>query len=502
MWLADGGMMRAIDAEAIISFGIPGQNLMEAAAGFAARVAVEFFDPQGEIVVVVGLGNNGGDGWGIARHLAARDCLVRVVTAVEPGELQGDALQQFKFYDRYGLSWEQYTNIGQLDRASLLIDALWGTGIKGKPRGVGAEIIAGLNCCPAPVLSVDIPSGLPAEFISPGGEVVNASATASFGLAKAGMYTPAGRQASGKIFVDPIGLPAALLKQTGLRLNDPSLAASALSCRSRDSHKGTYGHGLLIAGSRGMSGAALLAGTSALKTGVGLLTIACPDQVQPLIAGNLWESLTLPLPSTEQGEFSCQEAAAVQLDRYSAACIGPGCRVCPGTKALTTLLADSSLPLVIDADALNSLAPDIPRRQYPTVITPHPGEMARLTGTNIEDILTNPLEHCRRAAMSWECTVVLKGSTTCISGPDGSTALNITGTDGLATGGSGDILSGLILGFLTQGAEPFAAACAGTWLLGTASELAAETVGTAAQLPRDVLEHMAKAVTSLTGVST
>lgn len=501
MWLADGKQMRAIDAAAINKYGIPGQNLMEAASSFAARVAMEFFKPRGRVIVVTGPGNNGGDGWGIARHLAARSIPVEVVTAVDPSELRGDAALQFQVYDRYGLPWEKYNSIGQFKEGVLLIDALWGTGIRGKPRGEGADIIAGINRSPVPVLAADIPSGLPAEFIGPEGEVVQAVATATFGLAKAGMYTPAGRQASGRIFVDPIGLPADLLGGTGLILNDTGRAAAAVPCRSSDSHKGSYGHGLLISGSKGMSGAPLLAGTGALRTGIGLLTLGCPETIQPLVAGNLWESLTLPLPATEQGYLD-SVLPGFDLSHYTAAAIGPGCRVCPGTKALTDMLIDSSLPLVIDADALNSLAPGIPRRDAPTVITPHPGEMARLLDSSIEDVLANPLELSREAAGEWGCTVVLKGATTCITDPGGRSALNTTGTDGLATGGSGDILTGIILGFLAQGAEPFAAACAGTWLLGIASELAAEKTETAAQLPRDVLEHLAGAVGLLSRNST
>jgi len=501
-WLADGGQMREIDRIAIEDFGVPGQLLMEAASAFAAGVAATFFRPQGKVIVVAGSGNNGGDGWGVARHLAARNFAVQVVSAVDPGSLQGDARNQFQIYESYGLPWQLFSGGSQFEDCALIVDALLGTGVRGAPRGVAAEIITAINAKPAPVMAIDIPSGLPAGCEPPGGEVIQAAATTSFGLAKVGLYTPAGRQAAGKIFVDPIGLPAQLLRNTCLVLNDAANAAQGLPVRSLDSHKGKYGHGLLVAGSRGMRGAAILAGNSALKSGIGLLTVACPSQVEPVIQGSLWEALSLPLASTGDGTFAPEAKNQVDLGKYSAAAIGPGCGVCPGTGALVQLLLEASLPLILDADALNGLAPGIPSREFPTIISPHPGEMARLLGNNIEDVVANPLENCQRAVQNWGCTVILKGSSTYIASPDGRRAVNVTGTDGLATGGSGDVLTGLLLGLLAQGVEPFAAACAGTWLLGTASELAAAKVGTASQLPRDVLDCLPRAYLKLTDFST
>lgn len=495
-WLASGEQMREIDRRAIEEFGLPGQNLMEAASAFAASILVEF-QPQGQVVVVAGSGNNGGDGWGIARHLAARSLAVKVVTSTNPEQLQGDAAMQFQAYDSLDLPWEKYQDPSQLSDCAVIVDALLGTGIKGGAQGVAADIIAAINGSSGSVLAVDIPSGLPAEFIPPTGPVVQADATATFGLAKAGHYTAAGRQAAGTVYINPIGLPGTLLQKTGLVLNDKCHAAKGLPLRNLDSHKGNFGHGLLAAGSRGMSGAAMLAGTAALRSGIGLLTIASPSEIQPLVAANIWEAITLPMPSSAQGEFSPEAAAQVPLNKFSAAAIGPGCRVCPGTRALAGRLLKSELPLVIDADGLNVLAPGIPRRESPTIVTPHPGEMARLLACTVQDVLADPLEICRRGAKAWGCVVVLKGATTCISGPTGDAALNITGTPGLATGGSGDILTGLILGLLTQKAEPFTAACTAAWLLGTASELAARETGIVSQLPRDVLLALPKAIESL-----
>lgn len=500
-WLAHGEQMRNIDRTAMEEYAVPGILLMEAASSFVARIALEVFQPHGAIVVVAGGGNNGGDGWGAARHLAAAGLPVKVVTSVYPGELQGDAATQFALYAGYGLPWQRYGGAEQFDDCVLILDALLGTGVEGAARGLAAAIISAINAASAPVLAVDIPSGLPSGCQAAAGEVVQATATASLGLAKAGLYTPVGRRAAGKIYVDAIGLPPKLLKNTGLILNDAVNAARGLPPRLMDSNKGSYGHGLLVAGSRGMSGAAILAGNSALRSGIGLLTIACPDAINPSIQGSLWEALTLPLPSSDEGTFAPEAHSHVELNKYSATAIGPGCRVGPGARALVEQLIQSPLPLVLDADALNVLAPGIPARGYPTVVSPHPGEMARLLGNNIEDVLANPLATCRRAARQWGCTVVLKGTSSYIASPQGNAAVNITGTHGLATGGSGDILLGLLLGLLAQGTQSFAAACTATWLLGTASELAGGGSVTS-QLPRDVLGKIGCAIAQLEAVST
>jgi NAD(P)H-hydrate epimerase len=501
MWLATGEQMQKIDSTAIETYGIPGLVLMEAASCFAAGVATEMLAPGGRVVVGTGSGHNGACGWGMATHLAAKGIPVRVVSTIDPLELSGDAKAQYRLYHSSGLAWEQYTSPGQLTDCELLVDALLGTGIQGKPRGITQEIIQGINSAAGDVLAIDIPSGLPSDCSGPGGEVVQAAGTVSFGLAKAGLYTPAGRQAAGRIFIDPIGLPEQLLRGTGLILNDAANAAQHLPRRSLDSHKGSYGHGLLVAGSRGMSGAALLAGSAALRSGIGLLTAACPDVINQVIETNLWEALSLPLPSTE-GSFGPDAVNGFELDKYSAAAVGPGCRVCDGTRAMVNLLVESNLSLVIDADGLNSLVKGVPRRKAGTIVSPHPREMTRLLGNNIGEVLANPLETARRAAREWGCIVILKGATSYIAAPDGLTALNITGTDGLATGGSGDVLTGLLLGLLAQGVAPFAAACTGTWLLGRASELAAQELGTAPQLPRDVLQCLPSALSSVSSVST
>ncbi|MTI95703.1 MAG: NAD(P)H-hydrate dehydratase [Firmicutes bacterium] len=499
-WLTTGKQMRQIDRRAIEELQVPGALLMEAAAVFTANVASEHCRRGGNVAVICGSGNNGGDGWGAARHLAARGYSVMVYTACDPETLEGDARLQHQLYVAYDLPWSRYRGPADLTQADLIVDALLGTGVRGAPRDDAAAIIRDINDSDVPVLAVDIPSGLPAEAVPAPGVVVRASATASFGLAKLGLYAN-GCQYAGKVYVDPIGLPAHFLRDTGIILNDKENARRGFPERRIDSHKGTYGHALLVAGSRGMSGAAMLAGTAALKSGIGLLTVACPRSLNEVLESNLWEALTLPLPETEAGTFAPEAAAAIQggMSRYRAAAVGPGLGQRPEAKALVTTLLDSGLPLVVDADGLNLLAGELPERKATLVISPHPGEMARLLGNTIEQVLAEPLAIARAAARRWRCVVILKGATSYIAEPAGSVAVNISGTDGLATGGAGDVLTGLILGLLCQGSDPFAAACTAAWLLGRSSELAADQLGTASQLPRDVLAHLPRAVCQLTG---
>lgn len=500
MWLTTAEQMRAADRKAM-AMGLPGLALMEAAAAAAARAAQKMIVPGGRVVVVAGGGNNGGDGWGAARHLAARGMRVQVISSADPNSLAGAALSQFQACTASGVKWELWQ--GSLPEADLVVDALLGTGTEGAPRPPADELIGAINQHQAPVLAVDIPSGLPADGQPPSGPVVKAATTVTFGLAKVGLYSSGGRTHAGTVIVDPIGLPPSLMKDTGIFLNTREQAAAALPKRCSDSHKGTYGHGLLVAGSRGMSGAAMLAGEAALRSGAGLLTIACPQGINPVVEGGLWEALTLPLPETDQGTLAAAAADALTplRGKFTAAAVGPGLGNNGDVRPCIELLLASDLPLAVDADGLNLLAPGIPTRSAPLVISPHPGEMARLLGNTSGEVLADPLVIARGAAREWQCVVVLKEASTWVASPAGPVAVNVTGTDGLATGGSGDCLTGLVLGLLAQGSDAFAAACAATWLLGRASELAAACLGTAGQMPRDVLKYIPRALVELAGDS-
>lgn len=500
-WLATGEQMRQADARAMAEYSLPGSLLMEAASVFTAQVARAM--AQGNICIIAGGGNNAGDGWGAARHLAAMGSSVLVLSIPDPADLAGDAALQFRAASAAGVPWQQWQ--GRIPSSfCLLVDALLGTGSKGAPRGEYQKAIAAINSYPAKVLAVDIPSGLPTDTQRVQWEVVKAEATATFGLAKLGLYTPAGRRAAGQIHISPVGLPQELIRSTGQILNTAKCAARGLPNRRYDSHKGSYGHGLLVAGSRGMSGAAMLAASSALKSGIGLLTCACPRGINSVLEANLWEALTLPLAETVEGFIAGGGANQLEpfLAKFAAAAVGPGLGLSAHSRDVVDLLVASDLPLIIDADALNHLAPGIPKRQRATVVTPHPGEMARLLGNTIEAVVSDPLTVARDAARAWQCVVILKGCTSYVASPEGTVAVSITGTDGLATGGSGDVLSGLLLGLISQGAGPFAAACAATWLLGRASELAEPELGTASQLPRDILTYLPLAIKELGAIST
>ncbi len=489
MWLSTAEQMREIDRRAMEA-GIPGVALMEAAGIFAAGVAETMLDRRGLIIVVCGPGNNGGDGWVVARHLAARGHGVLVISVVDPRKLQGEASGQFQAARGAGIKWQRWQQ-GKLPEAVLIVDALLGTGAEGAPRSPMDEVIRDINEHSAPVLALDIPSGLPADGQPPNWPVIKADATATFGLAKVGLFAGAGLTHAGVVHVDPIGITSELLNETGIMLNTDKHAARGLPARRRNSHKGDYGHGLLLAGSKGMSGAALLAGEAALRSGLGLLSVAAPEDTAAIVTGSLAEALTVPLPQTDSGAACC---AGCELDerikRCAAAAAGPGLGTDKATLPCIQALLASDLPLVLDADALNLLAPGLPARSASLVVTPHPGEMARLLGTEIDLVTANPLAAASRAADEWKCVVVLKGAVSWIAQPGGPVVVNTTGNDGLATGGSGDVLTGLLLGLMAQKVPAFPAAVTACWLLGRSAELAKEKLGTASQLPSDAINFL------------
>ncbi len=486
MKLSTAGQMRKTDRRAMET-GIPGLALMEAAGVFAANVAETITAGQGRIVVACGSGNNGGDGWVVARHLAARGHEVLVLSVVPPDKLGGDAACQFLAARGAGVNWQAWQQQA-IPEADLLVDALLGTGVDGAPRPPLDKLIQAINGHSAPVLALDIPSGLPSDGQPPGWPVVKAKATATFGLAKVGLFAAAGLANAGRVHVDPIGIAPQLMGETGIMLNTEENAARGLPARRRNSHKGSYGHGLLLAGSRGMSGAALLAGEAALRSGLGLLSVAAPQDTAAIVTGHLAEALTIPLAQTESGAACCEGGElAGKIGGCSAAAAGPGLGQDRAVLPCIQELVDSDLPLVLDADGLNLLAPGIPVREAPLVITPHPGEMSRLLGVDVERVVADPLNVVARAAEKWNCVVVLKGAVSWIAQPGGPVVVSAVGSEGLATGGSGDVLTGLLLGLLSQKVPAFSAAAAACWLMGRSSELAKHTLGTASQLPRDVI---------------
>ncbi|MBI3910239.1 MAG: NAD(P)H-hydrate dehydratase [Armatimonadetes bacterium] len=496
--------MRDIDRRATAEYGIPSLMLMENAGRAVAEVVRERLPRRdARVAVVCGRGNNGGDGFVAARHLWNEGRPVTVWLTVEAERVQGDALVNLEIVRRLGMPLQicPHAAPAQLE-ADLVVDALYGTGLKGEIRGVGAEFITAIEKAGAPVVAVDIPSGLDADTGTWANACVRAEVTVTFGLPKVGLLVWPGRGRVGDLRVADISLPPPLLSQETLRHEwiDASAVAPRLPRRRPEAHKGDAGRVFVLAGSVGLTGAATLAAGGALRGGAGLVTLGIPRSLNDILETKVTEVMTLPLPETPSralsGSTEAMDAIRAGTRSADALALGPGLGRDPATGALVrALLGEWNRPLVVDADGLNLVAPADERTFPPqAVVTPHPGELARLLGTAIEEVQSNRLDSARRAAARFGCVVVLKGAATLVAAPDGRLAINSSGTPALATGGTGDVLTGLIAALLGQGLAPFDAAAAGVFIHGLAGELAAAEVGGVGMAAGDMLACIPRAL--------
>ncbi len=488
MKLVTAAEMRELDRRTIEEWELPGRVLMENAGRAVAQIAGELLEETGagRVVVVAGKGNNGGDGFVAARwlHHAGVDVEACLLGAGE--ELRGNAAANFEFAARMGVPIHEQAGRALLDDrlsdAALILDGVLGTGISGEVRGSAREAIAAMNAASAPVVCIDIPSGVDSDTGAILGDATWAHTTVTFALPKIGLYQYPGRERCGQIVVAPIGIPAALTDsdelRTTLTLEDD--AAWMLPGRAPDMHKGDAGRLLIVAGSVGMTGAAALAGLAATRSGAGLVYVACPQSLNDILEVKCTEALTRPMPETEARSLAlaAEEPIAEMAAGMDAVVLGPGLSQHDETGELARRLATRlELPMVIDADGLNAFTgrvEELRAREIPAVITPHPGEMARLTGRSIGDIQADRLTSAREVAEASHAVVVLKGAGTVIAAPDGEAWVNATGNEGLASGGSGDVLSGMIGAFLAGGAPALDAAVAGVFYHGRAGDLAAQ----------------------------
>jgi NAD(P)H-hydrate epimerase len=510
--------MRALDARAIRDLGIPGPRLMENAGSGAAALITGWLAPiRGKSVVVVcGKGNNGGDGFVVARRLRARGAAVRVFLVGKRDELRGDAAAALGRWRGRVEEIDGEADLGALARAlsrtDVVVDALLGTGLTGAARGAVAAAIEAVNKVgPAgrngvPVVALDLPSGLGSDRGALLGPTVQATRTATFaGLKRSLLLHPAAAKAGAVEIVD-IGVSAA---EAGRGITTWRLEASDVRPhfppREPDAHKGRYGHLLVVAGSLGKTGAAVLAGRAALRSGVGLCTIAAPASQQPIVAGQAPEYMTEAMPETALRSLSlgAKERLLELARRMDAVALGPGLSLDPETQELArALIREVERPLIVDADALSALAGhlDLLRDAAgPRALTPHPGEMARMLGIGTDAVQADRLEVTRGFSREHGVALALKGAGTVIGGPDGRITINPTGNPGLAKGGSGDVLTGIIGALLARGLEPVAALEAGVYLHGLAGDLAAGERGEVGMIAGDVIEALPTAVLALAG---
>jgi ADP-dependent NAD(P)H-hydrate dehydratase / NAD(P)H-hydrate epimerase len=491
MYIVTAAQMQEMDRRTIQEFGIPGRVLMECAGRGATRVFLENLYKQGpgRVGVMAGRGNNGGDGFVIARYLAQRNIDVKVFLLADPAAVKGDAAANLQLLAASGVPVIEILDeqafaarMKDYPPQHYWIDALLGTGLNAEVRGFYRKAIDFINATHRPVLAVDIPSGLNADTGQPCGTCIRAAATATFGFAKIGHVTYPGAEYCGSVKVIDIGIPPTMAQPVGVRrqLIMGHSIQSMLGFRAPDIHKGRTGHALVVAGSRGKTGAAAMSAISALRVGAGLVTLGVPDSLSPVLESLSMEVMTVPLPDQGTG-LLLEEAfdAIVQAaDAKQSLALGPGLGTASHTRNLTArIIREIDLPMVIDADGLNNLAghmSGLKARKNVTVLTPHPGEMARLTGLGTPEIQRDRLAAAKRLAEETRTYVVLKGARTVVAEPDGRAWINPTGNPGMAAGGMGDVLTGLIAGLLAQG-HPASEACrAGVYLHGMAADILAQ----------------------------
>ncbi|PWU17056.1 MAG: bifunctional ADP-dependent NAD(P)H-hydrate dehydratase/NAD(P)H-hydrate epimerase [Candidatus Rokuibacteriota bacterium] len=499
--------MRAVDARAIADLGIPGPRLMEnAGAGATHLIAREFRPIRGRrVVVLCGKGNNGGDGFVVARRLKSQGAAVQLFLVGRRQDVAGDAAIARDRWSGRIAELVADSDLGplarELGRTELIVDALLGTGLTGPARGLTARVIDMVNEAGHPVVSLDVPSGLPSDDGTVLGPTVRASFTPTFVGYKRSLVLQPGAAYAGRVRVVDIGIPrdegdrgiaTFLLEEPDIRRHFPA--------RAVDAHKGSFGHVLVIAGSLGKTGAAALAGRSALRSGAGLCTIATPASQQPVVASLGMEYMTEPLAETAGQALSLGARSRVLelASRVDAVALGPGISMDPETQELVrALVVEVARPMVIDADALNALAGHLEileRVAAPRVLTPHPGEMARLLGASIAEVQADRLETVRRFCTHSRAALALKGAGTVIGGPDGRVFINPTGNPGMASGGSGDVLTGMSGAFLARGLDAVTALQAACFIHGLAGDFACAEHGEEGLIAGDIVNAIGRAM--------
>lgn len=498
-------VMQTLDHRTIEEYGIPGIELMERAGTHVADLILARFALTGRrsALIMAGTGNNGGDGFVVARLLALANWQVTLLLFATSDALHGDAqtnfrrmpasIRQEQFQE---LSHDDVTNL--LRDSSVILDALFGTGLTRGLSGIYAEAARLVNASSKPVVAVDIPSGVDASSGKVPGEAVKATLTITFGAAKIGQFTYPGGEYVGELIVTDIGIPAELLDAVGfVEVIDAEYAAGLIRPRRKTAHKGSCGHCLIVAGSTGKSGAAVMAANSAIRSGAGLVTLAVPAAIHTVVEVKTTEVMSVPLPDTSSGTVSLASRDKIEslLEGRSVAAVGPGLGSNADIVAVVTgIITSATVPLVLDADALNSMAGNPDSLRHSTspglILTPHPGEMARLSGTTIAVIEADRLAAARNFATAYNCYLLLKGARTVIAAPDGRLAINSSGNPGMATGGMGDVLSGVITALLGQGYEPFAACCLGAFCHGLAGDMVAAEKGETGLIATDVQEML------------
>ncbi len=512
--------MREIDRQTIEQIGIPGIVLMENAGSAVVRTIRKHFPGCKNIGIFVGKGNNGGDGLVVARQLAlagrvptqSMGTRVQIFLVSPPDRFTGDALTNLQIAQNLNLSIEPILSEADLDRmqnqmtaCDLIVDSIFGTGLRGAVHGYIANVIEHINANDSPVVAIDLPSGLEADTGVAEGACIRADYTVTIGLPKRGLLLHPGVEMTGQLEVVDIGFPQDVIDAQKIQINWTRAedAMRWIPPRPRHSHKGTYGRVFVVAGSTGMTGAAALTSEAALRIGAGLVTLGIPKSLNSILEVKLTEVMTLPLPETPEGSLALEAKSQILdfVERTSSVlAIGPGLSQHPETVELIhSLVRENNTPTVIDADGLNALSKAkgnglAAHSTAETVLTPHPGEMSRLINRSIREVERDRIGVAQRFAQEHNVTLVLKGVPTVIAGGNGEVWLNSTGNPGMASGGMGDVLTGLIAGLMAQGVSSYDAAVLGVYLHGLAGDIVAESIGLHGLMAGDVLKAVPQAI--------
>ncbi len=514
MFLVTAGEMQSMDRMTIETVGIPGRVLMENAGRGATAFFLEaiYRHHPGPVGVAAGRGNNGGDGFVMARYLSQKGIPVTVFLFSDRSRVKGDAAANLDLLDAMNVPVVEVTDPdafktskSHLECMRTWIDAILGTGLASDVRGYFKRVIEFVNGQHRPVFAVDIPSGLNADTGQICGTCIQADATATFGFAKVGHITYPGRSLTGRLKVIEIGIPPHVATAVGCRqgLITPGDLKTAIPSRTATDHKGHTGHLLVLAGAPGKTGAAAMTATAAMRTGAGLVTLGIPKTLNPILEAMITEAMTAGLPETESGALAAsayEPIATLAADKRCLA-IGPGIGTADSTGRLLGRLLDTmTIPMVIDADGINLIASDLSilaRCRAPVVLTPHPGEMARLCGCTTTQVQRDRIGTARRFAQRYQIFLVLKGAATIVARPDGTVFVNTTGNPGMAAGGMGDVLTGMIAALIAQGMPVGPAACTAVHLHGMAADRLSRLKGPVGFLATEVMHTIPEAMQEL-----
>ena len=502
MKVLDSGQMRALE-QAAVDQGGSYLELMENAGSAAARFLIKMESPAGKrIVILCGKGNNGGDGYVVARHLTVRGARVAVVLAQgdpateisrEMFEKLSDTSVRVLYLDR---DWDFIKDL--ISSADYLYDGIYGIGFRGAVPEELARLFDAAEASPAHKIALDLPSGVQCDTGAVEGRCIHADDTVTFSARKPAHLLRPAMDFCGEVTCVDVGIPDSLLEASdaAMEVTSRETAAPLFTPREQDSNKGTYGTLLCVCGSEGMAGAAILSAGAALRCGAGLVNLALPGKIYPIVAPCLPECVYTLWEEKENGvlTYASQQKLDAVLKKASACVIGCGLGQSLTALRLTCdLIEYSKVPVVVDADGINAVARNIDvlkAAQAPVILTPHPGEMARLLETTVAEVQANRLTYAKLFAEQYGVIVVLKGTGTITAAPDGRTFWNPTGNPGMAKGGSGDVLAGMIGSFLAQGADPVVAAAAGAYLHGLAGDECARKLSQRGMLPSDMIDAL------------